>query len=185
MPPRCTKATIGVASIDDQFARSGHNISGLFGVRSVDGQIHGQFGYVTKHGEALPAQITTQPGRGTEVPFFRVVFRYLAIAALSFSRVWAAAPKSKKWVSPLDHGKTTLMRRSLIMRWGGPRSETTQFMSEVDMFLTGKSPKCLRLWPLVSYPRLCSDGALQTAHDIWENWTAGASHAGDSFSLGL
>jgi hypothetical protein len=29
MPPRCTKATIGVASIDDQFARSGHNISGL------------------------------------------------------------------------------------------------------------------------------------------------------------
>ena len=86
MPPRCTKATIGVASIDDQFARSGHNISGLFGVRriSVDGQIHGQFGYVTKHGEALPAQITTQPGRGTEVPFFRVVFRYLAIAALSF-----------------------------------------------------------------------------------------------------
>jgi len=37
----------------------------------------------------------------------------------------------------------------------------------------------------VSYPRLCSDGALQTAHDIWENWAAGASHAGDSFSLGL
>ena len=33
--------------------------------------------------------------------------------------------------------------------------------------------------------RLCSDGALQTAHDIWENWTTGASHAGDSFSLGL
>jgi len=29
------------------------------------------------------------------------------------------------------------------MRWGGPRSETTQFMSEVDRFLTGKSPKCL------------------------------------------
>jgi hypothetical protein len=28
---------------------------------------------------------------------------------------------------------------------GGPRSETTQFMSEVDRFLTGKSPKCLRL----------------------------------------
>jgi len=49
------------------------------------------------------------------------------------------------------------MRRSLIMRWGGPRSETTQFMSEVDRFLTGKSPKCLRLLPLVSYPRLCSD----------------------------
>ena len=38
---------------------------------------------------------------------------------------------------------------------------------------------------LYSYPRLCSDGALQTAHDIWENWTAGASHAGGSFSLGL
>jgi len=38
---------------------------------------------------------------------------------------------------------------------------------------------------LVSYLRLCSDGALQTAHDIWENWTAGASHAGDSFSLCL
>ena len=27
--------------------------------------------------------------------------------------------------------------------------------------------------------------ALQTAHDIWENWTAGASHAGDSFSCTL
>jgi len=35
------------------------------------------------------------------------------------------------------------MRRSLIMRSGGPRSETTQFMSEVDRFLTGKSPKSL------------------------------------------
>ena len=66
------------------------------------------------------------------------------------------------------------MRRSLITRWGGPRSETTQLTSEVDRFLTGKSPKCLRLLPLVSYTRLCSDGALQTAHDIWENWTAGA-----------
>jgi hypothetical protein len=79
------------------------------------------------------AQITTQGHRGT---FFRVVFvtvfRYLAIAALSLS-------------GPLDHGKTTLMRRSLITRWGGPRSETTQLTSEVDRFLTGKSPKCLRL----------------------------------------
>jgi len=28
-------------------------------------------------------------------------------------------------------------------------------------------------------------GALQTAHDIWENWTTGASHSDDSFSLGL
>ena len=37
----------------------------------------------------------------------------------------------------------------------------------------------------MSCPRLCSDGALQTAHDIWENWVAGASHAGDSFSPGL
>jgi len=35
------------------------------------------------------------------------------------------------------------------------------------------------------YPRLCSYGALQTTYDIWGNWTAGASHAGDSFSLGL
>ena len=61
------------------------------------------------------------------------------------------------------------------MRWGGPRSETIQLMSEVDRFLTGKSPKCLWLWLLVSYPRLCSDGALQTAHDLWENWTAGSS----------
>ena len=32
--------------------------------------------------------------------------------------------------------------------------------------------------------RLCSDGALQTAHDIWGNWTAGASHGGDSFFSG-
>jgi hypothetical protein len=24
-----------------------------------------------------------------------------------------------------------------------------------------------------------------STHDIWENWTAGASHAGDSFSLSL
>ena len=30
-----------------------------------------------------------------------------------------------------------------------------------------------------------TDGAPQTAHDIWEIWTAGASHAGGSFSLGL
>ena len=37
----------------------------------------------------------------------------------------------------------------------------------------------------MSYPRLRSDGAPQTAHDIWELWTAGASHAGDSFSLSL
>ena len=37
----------------------------------------------------------------------------------------------------------------------------------------------------MSYPRLCSDGAPQTAHDTWETWTAGASHAGGSFSLGL
>ncbi len=29
--------------------------------------------------------------------------------------------------------------------WGGPRSETTQFMFEVDRFLTGKSLKCLQL----------------------------------------
>ena len=36
----------------------------------------------------------------------------------------------------------------------------------------------------VSYPRLCSDGAPQTAHDIWESWTAGASHAGGSFFSG-
>ena len=39
--------------------------------------------------------------------------------------------------------------------------------------------------PLVSYPRFRSDGAPQTAHDIWEIWTAGAFHAGDSFSLSL
>ena len=57
----------------------------------------------------------------------------------------AAAPGGIRWVSPLDQGKTTLMRRSLIMRWGGPRSEPTQLMSEVDRFLPGKSPKCLRL----------------------------------------
>ena len=37
----------------------------------------------------------------------------------------------------------------------------------------------------MSSPRLCSDGAPQTAHDIRENWAAGASNAGDSFSLGL
>ena len=33
-----------------------------------------------------------------------------------------------------------------ITRWGGPSSETTQLTSEVDRFLTGKSPKCLRLF---------------------------------------
>ena len=38
---------------------------------------------------------------------------------------------------------------------------------------------------LVSCSRLCSDGNPQTAHDIWENWTTGASHSDDSFSLGL
>ena len=65
-------------------------------------------------------------GAGT---FFGVVFRYLAITALSLS-----------W--PFDHGKTSLMRRSLITRWGGPRSEATQSTSEVDRFLTGKSLKC-------------------------------------------
>ena len=85
-----------------------------------------------------------------------------------------------------DHGTQLLrairLREDHSSRGGGPRSETTQFMSEVDRFLTGKSPKCLQLWPLVSYPRLCSDGAPQTTHDIWGNWAAGASHAGDSSS---
>jgi len=33
----------------------------------------------------------------------------------------------------------------------------------------------------VGCSRLCSDGAPQTTHDIWEIWTAGASHAGGSF----
>ena len=36
----------------------------------------------------------------------------------------------------------------------------------------------------MSCPRLCSDGAPQTPHDIWETWTAGASHAGGSFFSG-
>ena len=35
---------------------------------------------------------------------------------------------------------------------------------------------------LVSHLRPCGDGAPQTAHDIWEIWAAGASHAGDSAS---
>jgi hypothetical protein len=62
--------------------------------------------------------------------------------------------------------RTIRLREDHSSRGGGPRSEATQFMSEVDRFLTGKSPKCLRLWPFVSYPRLCSDGAPQTTHDI-------------------
>ena len=37
------------------------------------------------------------------------------------------------------------LREDHSSRGGGPRSETTQFMSEVGRFLTGKSPKCLRL----------------------------------------
>jgi len=58
--------------------------------------------------------------RGTaQIPFFG-----------SFSDTWTG-----------DRG-TQLLRSS---RGGGPRSEATQFMSEVDRFLTGKSPKCLRL----------------------------------------
>ena len=77
--------------------------------------------------------------RGTEVPFFG-----------SFSDIWqsrhlASPGGGTRWVAPLDQGKTTLMRRSLITRWGGPRSKTTQLTSEVDRFLTGKSPKHLRL----------------------------------------
>jgi hypothetical protein len=88
------------------------------------------------------AQITTQGHRGT---LFSGRFQISGDRGTQLLR--AAAPKSKKtqWVAPLDHGKTTLMRRSLITRRGGPRSETTQLTSEVDRFLTGKSPKCLRL----------------------------------------
>ena len=95
------------------------------------------------------AQITTQGHRGT---FFSGGFQIFG-----------------------DRGTQLLrairLREDHSSRGGGPRSETTQFMSEVDRFLTGKSPKCLQLWPLVSYPRLCSDGAPQTTHDIsmWEN----------------
>jgi hypothetical protein len=40
------------------------------------------------------------------------------------------------------------------------------------------------LRPLVSHLRPCGDGAPQTTHDIGEIWAAGASHAGDSSSLG-
>jgi hypothetical protein len=71
------------------------------------------------------ARIITQGHRGT---LFRVVFRYLAIAAASSGY--------------------SIKGRSLIVRWWSPVrnvKETTQFMSEVDRFLTGKSPKCLRL----------------------------------------
>jgi len=75
------------------------------------------------------AQITTQGHK--KVPFFG-----------SFSDIWRPQHSGggTRWVAPLDQGKTTLMRRSLITRWGGPRSEATQLMSEVDRFLTGKSP---------------------------------------------
>ena len=83
------------------------------------------------------AQITTQGHRGT---FFRVVFRYLAMAALSFSRrrhpIKGGAIRLRE-----DHSDEKITHHEV----GGPRSETTQFMSEVDRFLTGKSPKCLQL----------------------------------------
>ena len=47
------------------------------------------------------------------------------------------------------------------------------YMSEVDRLLTGKSPTCLRLQPLVSHLRPCGDGAPQTTHDIWETGLQG------------
>ena len=71
-------------------------------------------------GRPFPAQITTQGHRGT---FFRVVSQISGDRGTQLLR--AAAPGGIRWVSPLDQGKTTLMRRSLITRWGGPRSETT------------------------------------------------------------
>jgi hypothetical protein len=64
------------------------------------------------------------------VTLFRVVFRYLAIAALSLS-------------GPLDHGKTTLKITHHEVGWSPLRNHP--ITSEVDRFLTGKSPKCLRL----------------------------------------
>jgi hypothetical protein len=63
------------------------------------------------------------------------------------------------------------------------------FRGPVDANVTAnytlQSPKSKGLAVSEFSADLCSDGALQTTHDIWENWAAGASHAGDSFSLGL
>ena len=66
------------------------------------------------------------------------------LGSLSHRDLRGAAPGGIRWVSPFAQGKTTLMIRSLITRWGGPRQKPP-ITSEVDRLLTGKSPKCLRL----------------------------------------
>jgi len=74
------------------------------------------------------AQITTQGHRGT---LFSGRFQISGDCDIQLLRAAAVGG----W--HLDHGKTTLMRRSLITSRGGPPSETTQLTSEVDRFLTG------------------------------------------------
>ena len=121
---------------------------------------------------------------GTEVPFFRVVFRYLAIAALSFSgrrhpvggAIRSREDHSDEKITHHEVGWSPLRKHPVNVRGGQVSDwEESQMLAAL----------AVSTWYLVSYPRLCSDGAPQTAHDIWENWTAGASHAGDSFSLSL
>ena len=80
--------------------------------RVVQGSVAGDFPHVKVLGDT--AQITTQGHMRT---FFRVVFRYLVIAALSLS-------------GSLDHGKTTLMRRSLSRRYTPAERRAHQRMSE-------------------------------------------------------
>jgi len=69
------------------------------------------------------AQITTQGHRGT----------------LLSGRFQISADRGTQLLRAIQ------LREDHSSRGGGPRSEATQFMSEVDRFLTGKSPKCLRL----------------------------------------
>ena len=69
------------------------------------------------------AQITTQGHRGTFFPGGFQIFGDRGTQLLRAIR----------------------LREDHSSRGGGPRSEATQVMSEVDRFLTGKSPKCLQL----------------------------------------
>ena len=68
------------------------------------------------------------------------------------------------------------------MSKGKPHPEIPRREAEADlitMVRTRRSPRAHLFSPVLLHRRET------VTHDIWEIWTAGASHAGGSFSLGL
>jgi hypothetical protein len=103
------------------------------------------------------AQITTQGHRGT---FFRVVFRYLATAALSFSG--RRHPVGVAIRSREDHPDEKITHHEV--GWSPLRNHPINVRG--GQVSDWEESQMLAALAFVSYPRLCSDGAPQTAHDI-------------------